>query len=279
MRGGVGALPLVPVPSSPAPVPRSARCAWGLRSWNRQVGLRARLASCVPPGGLSATGALMIALYVTMDLTNPFIGCAFNWTSRWTACRASTNGSSIWPRCHCQSPRIGNEPGSRATHPGQAVPDPGTGRVVRTAPAGSRAAFRSAVADRRPLAPSPLLASLSFPRRQTVGLARVRGRSRNGGENNLSGEGSNGGSDREAESGLLAVQRQAHHDPAGDLVRGDLSDLGLWASWLNQYSVLGFPMGYYMAAQGSLAIFVVEIAVYAYLMNRKDEEFGIREEA
>ena len=54
---------------------------------------------------------------------------------------------------------------------------------------------------------------------------------------------------------------------------------GLWASWLNQYSVLGFPMGYYMAAQGSLAIFVVEIAVYAYLMNRKDEEFGIREEA
>jgi len=54
---------------------------------------------------------------------------------------------------------------------------------------------------------------------------------------------------------------------------------GLWASWLNQYSVLGFPMGYYMAAQGSLAIFVIEIAVYAYLMNRKDEEFGIREEA
>ena len=53
---------------------------------------------------------------------------------------------------------------------------------------------------------------------------------------------------------------------------------GLWASWLNQYSILGFPMGYYMAAQGSLAIFVVEIAVYAYLMNRKDEEYGIREE-
>ncbi len=54
---------------------------------------------------------------------------------------------------------------------------------------------------------------------------------------------------------------------------------GLWAGWLNQYSLLGFPMGYYMAAQGSLAIFVVEIAVYAYLMNRKDAEYGIREEA
>ena len=33
-----------------------------------------------------------------------------------------------------------------------------------------------------------------------------------------------------------------------------------------------------MAAQGSLAIFVIEIAVYAYLMNRKDVEYGIREE-
>ena len=43
---------------------------------------------------------------------------------------------------------------------------------------------------------------------------------------------------------------------------------GLWAGWLNQFSFLGFPLGYYMAAQGSLAIFVIEIAVYAYLMNK-----------
>ena len=48
--------------------------------------------------------------------------------------------------------------------------------------------------------------------------------------------------------------------------------------WLNQYTILGFPLGYYMAAQGALAIFVAEIAVYAYLMNKKDVEFGIREE-
>jgi putative solute:sodium symporter small subunit len=53
---------------------------------------------------------------------------------------------------------------------------------------------------------------------------------------------------------------------------------GLWAGALNAYSFLGFPLGYYMAAQGSLAIFVIEIAVYAYLMNKKDEEYGIREE-
>ena len=53
---------------------------------------------------------------------------------------------------------------------------------------------------------------------------------------------------------------------------------GIWAGWLNQWSIIGFPLGYYMAAQGSLAIFVIEIAVYAWLMNKKDIEYGIREE-
>ena len=53
---------------------------------------------------------------------------------------------------------------------------------------------------------------------------------------------------------------------------------GLLAGWLNQYTFLGFPLGYYMAAQGSLVIFVLEIAVYAYLMNRLDLRYGIREE-
>ncbi len=53
---------------------------------------------------------------------------------------------------------------------------------------------------------------------------------------------------------------------------------GLFAGELNKYTFLGFPLGYYMAAQGSLAIFVIEIAVYARLMNKKDLEYGIREE-
>jgi putative solute:sodium symporter small subunit len=53
---------------------------------------------------------------------------------------------------------------------------------------------------------------------------------------------------------------------------------GVMAGWLNQFTIIGFPLGYYMAAQGSLAIFVIEIAVYAYLMNKKDREYGIREE-
>ena len=32
-----------------------------------------------------------------------------------------------------------------------------------------------------------------------------------------------------------------------------------------------------LAAQGSLAIFVIEIAVYAYLMNKLDRKYGIDE--
>lgn len=52
---------------------------------------------------------------------------------------------------------------------------------------------------------------------------------------------------------------------------------GLLAGTLNAVTILGFPLGYYIAAQGSLAIFVVEIALYARLMNKKDLEYGIRE--
>ena len=53
---------------------------------------------------------------------------------------------------------------------------------------------------------------------------------------------------------------------------------GLFAGALNAISFLGFPFGYYMAAQGSLAIFVIEIAIYARLMNKHDLDYGIREE-
>lgn len=54
---------------------------------------------------------------------------------------------------------------------------------------------------------------------------------------------------------------------------------GLWAATLNEIVIIGFPLGYYIAAQGSLAVFVIEIVIYAKLMNAKDLEYGIREEA
>ncbi len=53
---------------------------------------------------------------------------------------------------------------------------------------------------------------------------------------------------------------------------------GVLAATLNEIVVFGFPLGYYVAAQGALVVFLVETIVYARLMNAKDLEFGIREE-
>ena len=53
---------------------------------------------------------------------------------------------------------------------------------------------------------------------------------------------------------------------------------GLWAGWLNQFSFLGFPLGYYMAAQVAGDLRHRDRRVRAYLMNKKDIEYGIREE-
>lgn len=53
---------------------------------------------------------------------------------------------------------------------------------------------------------------------------------------------------------------------------------GLFAGALNSVTFLGFPLGYYVAAQGALIVFVIEIAIYARLMNRKDAEYGLTED-
>jgi putative solute:sodium symporter small subunit len=53
---------------------------------------------------------------------------------------------------------------------------------------------------------------------------------------------------------------------------------GVLAATLNEVVVLGFPLGYYVAAQGALVVFLVEAAIYARLMNAKDLEYGVREE-
>jgi putative solute:sodium symporter small subunit len=47
---------------------------------------------------------------------------------------------------------------------------------------------------------------------------------------------------------------------------------------LNAFSFIGFPLGFYMAAQGSLIVFVVLIFWLAYSQNKIDEEFGVAEE-
>ena len=47
---------------------------------------------------------------------------------------------------------------------------------------------------------------------------------------------------------------------------------------LNQYNILGFPLGFYMAAQGSLIIFVVLIFWFSARQNQIDERYGVAEE-
>jgi putative solute:sodium symporter small subunit len=50
-----------------------------------------------------------------------------------------------------------------------------------------------------------------------------------------------------------------------------------YARELNQVSFLGFPLGFYMSAQGSLIIYVVIIWVYAKYMQNLDKEYGVDE--
>jgi putative solute:sodium symporter small subunit len=64
--------------------------------------------------------------------------------------------------------------------------------------------------------------------------------------------------------------------------------LGLWvffsfvihffAKPLNGIVVLGFPLGFYMAAQGSLIAFVVMLFWFAKRQDAVDREFGFAEE-
>jgi len=50
-----------------------------------------------------------------------------------------------------------------------------------------------------------------------------------------------------------------------------------YARELNGITFFGFPLGFYMSAQGSLAIYVVIIGVYAVYMKKLDREYGVDE--
>ena len=53
----------------------------------------------------------------------------------------------------------------------------------------------------------------------------------------------------------------------------------LFVKQLNQVTILtGFPLGYWLASQGSLAVFVILIFVYAFMMNNViDKKYGFEE--
>jgi len=47
---------------------------------------------------------------------------------------------------------------------------------------------------------------------------------------------------------------------------------------LNSITFIGFPLGFYMAAQGSLIAFVIMLFVFARRQNSIDEEHGVAED-
>lgn len=60
--------------------------------------------------------------------------------------------------------------------------------------------------------------------------------------------------------------------------------LGIWAAasfgagivlapWLDQFSLGGFPLGFWFAQQGTIYVFLVLIVVYIVLMNRLDRRY------
>ena len=53
--------------------------------------------------------------------------------------------------------------------------------------------------------------------------------------------------------------------------------VGWYARELDAITVLGFPLGFYMGAQGALVIYVVIIFYYANRMNKLDKEYGVAE--
>ena len=53
---------------------------------------------------------------------------------------------------------------------------------------------------------------------------------------------------------------------------------GYFARELAAISFFGFPLSFYIAAQGSLIIYVLIIFFYARYMNRLDVEYNVHEE-
>ena len=53
--------------------------------------------------------------------------------------------------------------------------------------------------------------------------------------------------------------------------------IGYYANEFNTISFLGFPLGFYMFAQGSLVVYLAIIVVYVIVMNRLDHRYGVAE--
>ena len=50
-----------------------------------------------------------------------------------------------------------------------------------------------------------------------------------------------------------------------------------YAREINEFVILGFPLGFYMAAQGALVIYMLIIWFYNRAMRKLDAEFGVED--
>ena len=84
---------------------------------------------------------------------------------------------------------------------------------------------------------------------------------------------------------LTSAQREAYWSRTSRLM---WIIMGLWvffsflipafAVQLNEIKIFGFPLGFYMAAQGSLISYVVLCFWNASAQNKIDKEFGVAED-
>lgn len=91
--------------------------------------------------------------------------------------------------------------------------------------------------------------------------------------------------DSNAQTRTGIEQREAHWAKTKNLM---ITHLVIWfifgfvVQWfapeLNSISFFGWPLGYYMAAQGALIVFVVQLFTFVKQQDSIDREFGFAED-
>lgn len=49
----------------------------------------------------------------------------------------------------------------------------------------------------------------------------------------------------------------------------------LFVDWLDQFSIMGFKLGFWFAQQGAIFTFVLIVIAYIFLMKRLDRKFNL----
>ena len=82
----------------------------------------------------------------------------------------------------------------------------------------------------------------------------------------------------EQQAALLAAEPALHRRAARDLGRGLVRCVDPASPTRStRVKVVGFPLGFWFATQGSILTFVVLVFVYVKLMNDLDRKYGVYE--